>query len=499
MSGYQLPFKLDDPSILHFDSFVNNEWVPASSGARFEVLDPATTKPWTSIPTNNTEDIPRATSAAATAFTKFRTTTARHRATLLQNWSTQLRTHRTDLARILVHETGKPTAEALAEIDYALTFTWWFTGEAERITGTLTPAATPGRRILTLKQPIGVVAALVPWNFPVAMIVRKAAAAFAAGCTMIVKPSPETPVSALVLAELAMRAGFPPGVFNVLTTDLENTPAVSEALCRDPVVRKVTFTGSSRVGKLVAGYCADGLKKMTLELGGNCPFVVFADADLNQAVTALMALKWRHAGQACITANRVYVQAGVYEEFVGLLRERTAREVRVGKGADEGTTMGPLTTSRGVEKAREHVADALGKGAKLVLGGETVDGAEGYFFQPTILCDMTPDMRVSSEESFAPIAAVYRFESEEEAVRLANDTSMGLASYVFTKNADRLWRLFENLEAGMIGLNTGASSAAEAPFGGLKESGYGKESGKEVAVDEYLVLKTGTLTVEGHY
>ncbi|PYI20377.1 succinate-semialdehyde dehydrogenase [Aspergillus violaceofuscus CBS 115571] len=495
---YELPFKLDDPSILRFDSFVNNEWKPASSGERFEVIDPATTTPWTSIPTNTVTDIPSYTHSASTAFRTFRTTTARHRAQLLQNWDTQIRTHRTDLARILVHETGKPLAEALGEIDYALTFTWWFVGEPERISGSIAPAAIPGRRILTVKQPIGVVAALVPWNFPVAMVVRKAAAAVAAGCTMIVKPSPETPVSALVLGELARRAGFAPGVLNVLTTDLENTPAVSEALCRDPAVRKVTFTGSTRVGKLVAGYCAPGLKKMTLELGGNCPFLIFEDADLNQALEMLMALKWRHAGQACITANRVYVQAGVYDRFVGMLKERTERQIRVGNGWEEGVTMGPLTTPQGVEKARQHVQDATAKGATVVLGGDTVPGP-GYFFQPTILTEMTADMRVSSEESFAPIAALYRFETEEEAVARANDTAMGLASYAFTKNADRLWRLFENLEAGMIGLNTGSSSAAEAPFGGVKESGYGKESGKEVAVNEYLVTKTGTLTVDGHY
>ncbi|PYH83767.1 succinate semialdehyde dehydrogenase [Aspergillus uvarum CBS 121591] len=495
---YDLPFKLDDPSILHFDSFVNNEWKPASSGGRFEVIDPATTTPWTSIPTNTATDISSYTHSASTAFSTFRTTTARHRAQLLQNWDTQIRTHRTDLARILVHETGKPLAEALGEIDYALTFTWWFVGEPERISGSITPAAIPGRRILTVKQPIGVVAALVPWNFPVAMVVRKAAAAFAAGCTMIVKPSPETPVSALVLGELAKRAGFPAGVLNVITTDLENTPAVSEALCRDPAVRKVTFTGSTRVGKLVAGYCAPGLKKMTLELGGNCPFLVFDDADLNQALEMLMALKWRHAGQACITANRVYVQSGVYDKFVGMLKERTERQIRVGNGWEDGVTMGALTTPQGVEKALQQVQDATAKGATVVLGGDKVPGT-GYFFQPTILRDMTADMRVSSEESFAPIAALYRFETEEEAVARANDTAMGLASYAFTKNADRLWRLFENLEAGMIGLNTGSSSAAEAPFGGVKESGYGKESGKEVAVNEYLVTKTGTLTVDGHY
>lgn len=340
--------------------------------------------------------------------------------------------------------------------------------------------------------------ALVPWNFPVAMILRKAGAALAAGCTMVVKPSPETPISTLVLAHLAQKAGFPPGAFNVLTTDLENTPSLSEALCKHPLVKKVTFTGSTRVGKLIASHCSHGLKKVTLELGGNCPFVVFDDANIDQAMDQLMALKWRHAGQACITANRVYVQAGIYDRFAQLLKERTGKLV-VGHGAAEGTTMGPLTTPQGVDKAARQVEDARRLGADVILGGSKVTGKNGYFFEPTILTNMTKDMLVTREESFAPLTALYRFETEEEAVKLANDTSMGLASYAFTKNVDRMWRMLENLEAGMIGMNTGNSSAAESPFGGMKQSGYGKESGPEVAVNEYLVTKTGTFTVEGQY
>jgi succinate-semialdehyde dehydrogenase len=339
---------------------------------------------------------------------------------------------------------------------------------------------------------------LVPWNFPIAMVLRKAGAAFAAGCTMIVKPSPETPITTLVLAHLAQRAGFPAGVFNVLTTDLENTPPLSEALCKHPLVKKVTFTGSTRVGKLIAAHCAEGLKKVTLELGGNCPFIVFDDANLDQALDQLMALKWRHAGQACITANRVYVQAGIYDKFAQMLKERTEKLV-VGHGAHEGTTMGPVTTPRGLDKAQAQVEDARRLGADVILGGGPVSGQRGYFFQPTILTGMREEMLVSREETFAPIAALYRFETEEEAVRMANNTSMGLASYAFTKNIDRMWRMLENLEAGMIGMNTGNASAAESPFGGIKESGYGKESGKEVAVNEYLITKTGTLTIEGQY
>ncbi|PWY61777.1 succinate-semialdehyde dehydrogenase [Aspergillus eucalypticola CBS 122712] len=488
MAQYELPFQLSDPSILHFDAFVNNTWIKSQSNQHFEVIDPGTSHPWAQIPTCTALDVPHAVTSAHTAFLSFRHTTAHYRSELLTAWDTLIRAHKTDLAKIITYETGKPLAEALGEIAYATSFTRWFAGEAERVSGTISSSAVPGRRIMTIKQPIGVAAALVPWNFPVAMVLRKVAAAIAAGCTMVVKPSPESPVSALAIAGLAMRAGFPAGVVNVLTTDMENTPSLSEALCRHELVKKVTFTGSTRVGKLIAGICADGLKKVTLELGGNCPFIVFEDADLEAAVAALMNLKWRHAGQACITANRVYVQRGVYERFAGLLRERTEKLV-VGHGMEEG----------GVGKAEMQIEDARRLGAEVILGGGRVEGKKGYFFQPTILTGMTKEMLVSREETFAPVAALYAFDTEDEAVQWANDTSMGLASYAFTKDADRLWRLFEKLEAGMVGLNTGSMSAAEAPFGGMKESGYGKESGKDVAVDEYLVTKTGTLTVQGHY
>lgn len=459
--------------------------------------------------------------AAHAAFESFKKMNPRQRAMLLLKWDGLIREARSDLAKILTHETGKPIAESLGELDYALGFTWWFAGEAERINGGIATAAAPNRRVFTIKQPVGVAAALVPWNFPVAMVLRKAGAAFAAGCTLIVKPSPETPITTLVLGHLAKKAGFPPGVFNVITTDLDNTPSLSEALCKHPLVKKVTFTGSTRIGKLVAAHCAQGLKKLTLELGGNCPFIVFDDANLEQAITQLMSLKWRHAGQACITANRIYVQSGVHDKFVQMLKERTAALV-VGHGAKEGTTMGPVTTPRSLDKAAQQVEDARRLGGQVILGGKAkTDCGEGYFFEPTIITDMTQEMLISREETFAPIAAVYKFETEEEAVKWANDTSMGLASYAFTKNVDRMWRMLENLEAGMIGMNTGMStssqrcfpfsicslincslgnsSAAESPFGGIKESGYGKESGKDVAVNEYLITKTGTFTLEGQY
>ncbi|KAM3074116.1 hypothetical protein ACMFMF_006139 [Clarireedia jacksonii] len=498
MGSTNLPFELKNASLFHDQSYVNGNWVEAKSGKRFDIIDPGSGKVWASAPDNDASDVDAAVQAAHTAFESFKKVNPRTRAQWLLKWDSLIRENKDDLAKIVTYETGKPIAESLGELDYALGFTWWFAGEAERITGTIQTPAAPGRRVFTVKQPIGVAAALVPWNFPIAMILRKAGAALAAGCCMVVKPSPETPLSVLSLAMLAEQAGFPKGVFSVLTTSLENTPPLSEALCRHPLVKKVTFTGSTRVGKLVAQLCSEGLKKVTLELGGNCPFIVFDDADLNQAADALMVLKWRHAGQACITANRVYVQRGIYKQFAELMREKTAK-LKLGHGAEQGSTLGPLTTSRGLEKAASHVEDAKKHGGQVVLGGNKSKDSNGYFFEPTIILGAKKEMQITVEESFAPLLALYEFETEEEVVQLANDTSMGLASYFFTKNVDRTWRLLETLEAGMIGMNTGNSSAAESPFGGIKESGYGKESGKDIAVNEYLITKTGTLTVDGHF
>jgi acyl-CoA reductase-like NAD-dependent aldehyde dehydrogenase len=373
---------------------------------------------------------------------------------MLYKWDALIKENREDIATILVYETGKPRAEAYGEIDYSTGFTWWFAGEAERIQGSVFTPALPNRRIFTIKQPLGVAAALVPWNFPIAMILRKAGAALAAGCTMIVKPSPETPITVLALAYLADKAGFPKGALNVLTTDLDKTPELSEALCRHPLVNKVTFTGSTRVGKLVAKICSDNLKKVTLELGGNCPVLIFDDANIEQAISQVFALKYRHAGQACITANRIYVQSGIYDKFLERWQAE-AQKIVVGHGADEKTTMGPVTTPRAVEKALSLVEDAKKKGAKVHMGGNKVANNGGYFFEPTVISGVTSDMEIAQEELFSPISTFFKFETEDEAVKAANDTSMGLASYTFTKNVDRIWRLFENLEAGMIGLNTG--------------------------------------------
>ncbi|KAK1461146.1 succinate-semialdehyde dehydrogenase [Colletotrichum melonis] len=496
-----LPFKLANPDLLKTDAYVHGSWVEASSKKRFEIEDPGTGKFFASSPDFDRSDVDAVVKSSHEAFQTFRYENPRSRAKKLLEWDRLIRENRDDIAQVLTHESGKPLAEAQGELDYALGFTWWFAGEAERIRGNISTPSAPNRRVVVVKQPIGVAVALVPWNFPIAMILRKAGAALAAGCTMIAKPSPETPLTCLILAHLATKAGFGSGVFNVITTSLDNTPEVAEALCKHPLTKKVSFTGSTNIGSLIAKHCAEGLKKLTLELGGNCPFIIFEDCNQDQALEQLLALKWRHAGQACITANRVYVQDGIYEEFLEKLVERT-KKIKMGHGTKSDTTMGPLTTPRAIPKAQAHVKDAVEAGAKVVHGGRkgTEVGLEaGYFHEPTILRDMKQSMLLSREETFAPVLGVYRFKTEDEAVQWANDTSMGLASYFFTKNIDRTWRLMENLDAGMIGMNTGNSSAAESPFGGMKQSGYGKESGKDVAIEEYLVSKTVTMTLEDHY
>jgi succinate-semialdehyde dehydrogenase/glutarate-semialdehyde dehydrogenase len=452
--SYKLPFELSNPDLLHTDSYIDAKWVPATSGARFEVIDPGSDTAFASCPDNGPDDVDAAMQSSHRAFATYSKVNPRKRAQLLLEWHRLIVEARDDLAKILTYETGKPLAESYGELDYSTGFTWWFAGEAERITGTVSVPSAPNRRTFLIKQPVGPAVALVPWNFPIAMILRKAGAALAAGCTMVVKPSPETPLTCLTLAYLASKAGFAPGVFNVLTTSLENTPNLSAALIKHPYTKKITFTGSTRVGKLVAKLAAEsGPKKITMELGGNCPFIIFDDADLEQAVAQLMALKWRHAGQACISANRIYVQSGVYDKFAELLKEKTSALV-VGHGGEKGTTMGPVTTPRGLDKAEAQAEDAVKKGAKMILGSGKRGGGKkgGYFMEPTILTGMKSDMLMSSEETFAPVAGLYKFDTEEEAVRWANDTSMGLASYAFTKNVDRMWRMLENLEAGMIGM-----------------------------------------------
>lgn len=428
--------------------------IKLANGKLLIIIDPGSRRVFASCPTNEVDDVDKYVESSQVAFEQYRSINPRERAKMLARWHELITNAREDIAKIVVFETGKPMAEAIGEIDYALGFAWWFAGEAERVRGSTALPSVSNRRTIVIKQPIGVSVALVPWNFPVAMIIRKAAAALAAGCTMIVKPSPETPMSVMALADLALRAGLPPGVLNVITTDNANTPSVSEKLCKHPFVRKVTFTGSTSVGRIVAGHCSYGLKKLTMELGGNCPFIVFDDGCLEQAVAALMILKWRTAGQACTHANRVYVQSGVHDKFTQMLLEAT-QKICVGHGTDPTSTMGPLTTSRGLDKLQRQVLDAVEKGGKVLCGGKQPINLDGYFFEPTIIADMNPTMLACKEEIFGPILGLYRFDTEEDAVRMANDTSMGLASYFFTKDVNRTWRLLESLEAGMIGMNTG--------------------------------------------
>ncbi|KAL2381430.1 hypothetical protein RJ035_006456 [Blastomyces gilchristii] len=491
---HQLLFQLDDRALFHESSLLNGKWVQSGARETFEVEgeqctlqaifarctsdeNPGSRQIFATCPANKVEDVHEYVTTSHTAFLKYRHVNPRQRAKMLLKWYDLITNSREDIARLVVYETGKPITEARGEVDYALGFAWWFAGEAERIRGSIAIPSVSERRTFVVKQPIGVSVALVPWNFPVAMIIRKVAAALAAGCSMIVKPSPETPLSVLALADLALRAGFPSGVLNVITTDNTNTHSVSEALCKHPLVRKVTFTGSTAVGRIVAHHCSDGLKKVTLELGGNCPFIVFNDADLDQAVAALMILK-----------------VGVYDKFAQKTLKAT-QKLRVGHGANSFTTMGAITTPRGIEKLERHVADAVSKRGRVLCGGKRPSNLGGYFFEPTIISEMTSSMLTTHEEIFGPLLGLYRFETEEEVVQAANNTSMGLASYFFTSDVNRSWRLLESLEAGMIGMNTGNASAAESPFGGIKESGYGKEAGKDVAIDEYLIQKTGTLTV----
>lgn len=480
--------------------FINNAFVQPE-GPEFEVIDPGTGKAWTTLASATADDVATAVSAAQTAFRQFKNVTARERAKLLVEWDRLIRANKQDIAILLVLETGKPLKEAIAEIDYALSFVWWMAGEAERTTGSLINGNGPGpganNRFLVMKQPVGVVATLTPWNFPVALFLRKAATAIAAGCTLVSKPSPETPMTASALAKLASEAGFPPGVINILPCNEENTPAIGEALCVHPKVQKVSFTGSTPVGKLLSTQCAPHLKKLTLELGGNGPFIIFEDADLENAVAQLMVAKFRNAGQTCVCPQRVFVQESVRAKVIELLQERMKSDLVMGHGSDEGVTLGPLTTARSLTKANAHVADALAKDAVLIapLGRDT-PANDGYFFAPIILNDCSDDMALAHAESFAPILPIFPFLSEASVIARANHTSMGLTAYVFTTDANRVWRLMTQLDTGNIGVNVGLTTSAEAPFGGWKDSGVGKEAGQGYGIEEYLKVKSVTWGID---
>ncbi|RAK75162.1 NAD-dependent succinate-semialdehyde dehydrogenase [Aspergillus fijiensis CBS 313.89] len=469
--------------------FIAHQWVDSTSGSTFEVRNPATLDLLATLPEMNAEDTNQAVQAAYEAFKTFKKTTARQRAQWLRRWYTLCLEHQDDLALILTLENGKPLAEAKGEVAYASSFLDWFAGEAERAYGEVIPPANPSQRIITIKEPLGVAACLAPWNFPLAMITRKVGAALAAGCTTVWKPAGETPLSALALAVLAQEAGLPAGSINVLTT-LNNVNEVGSALCENRLVRKLSFTGSTRVGKLLAQKCSVNLKKLSLELGGNSPFIVFDDAKLETAVDAFLLAKFRNAGQTCITANRVFVQEGIYDRFAAALVERV-KTLRVGNGVVDGVTIGPLTHERAVDKAVSHINDATSKGASVLLGGAPCqpDNLKGYFMQPTILSNVTPEAQVTREETFAPVVALYPFMTEEEVIERANDCDVGLGSYILTESISRMWRVAESLEVGMVGVNLGGLGACESPFGGVKESGYGRE-GSSHGIDEYLSVKS---------
>jgi succinate-semialdehyde dehydrogenase/glutarate-semialdehyde dehydrogenase len=478
--------QLSDPSLLKTDALIGGEWVGAAD--RFEVRDPATGQALASVPNLGAAEALSAIQAAEKAWPAWRAKTAKERAAILMRWYQLLLQNAEDLARLMTAEQGKPLAEARGEVGYGASFIEWFAEEAKRVYGETVPTTDNNKRYLVLKQPIGVCAAITPWNFPIAMITRKVAPALAAGCPVVIKPAEATPLSALAVAELAQRAGMPAGVLNIVTADARRSIEVGQVLCESDTVRHLSFTGSTEVGRILMRQCAPTVKKLSLELGGNAPFIVFDDADLDSAVEGALASKYRNAGQTCVCANRLYAQEGIYEAFVTKLAERAA-QLKVGNGFQPGVQMGPLIEPAALEKVEAHVADALSKGARLLGGGARVQnlGSE-LFYAPTVLADVTPEMLCTREETFGPVAPVQRFSTEAEAIKLANATEFGLASYFYSRDIGRIFRVGEALEYGMVGVNTGIISTAEVPFGGVKQSGLGRE-GSHHGIDDYVEIK----------
>jgi succinate-semialdehyde dehydrogenase / glutarate-semialdehyde dehydrogenase len=473
---------LKDPSLLKTDGLINGEWV--ANGSRFAVTDPATGQELAMVANLGAVDAAAAISAAEKAWPAWRAKTAKERGAVMMKWFALLHQHADDLARIMTAEQGKPLAEARGEVIYGASFIEWFAEEARRVYGETIPTTDNNKRYIVIKQPIGVCAAITPWNFPIAMITRKVAPALAAGCPVIIKPAEQTPLSALAVAELAQRAGMPAGVLNILCADADNSIKIGDVLCSSDVVRHLSFTGSTEVGRILARQCAPTLKKLGLELGGNAPFIVFDDADIDSAVEGAMVSKYRNAGQTCVCANRLYAQDGIYETFVEKLAARAAA-IQVGGGFEPGVTQGPLIDEQAMAKVESHVADALAKGARLVVGGTRIGER---FYTPTVLADVTPEMLCSKEETFGPVAPVFRFKTEAEAIALANATEFGLASYFYSRDVGRIFRVGEALEYGMVGINTGLISTAEVPFGGVKQSGLGREGARQ-GIDDYVELK----------
>ena len=473
-------------------AYINGVWVDAQSHKNYEVLNPASGEVLAKVPSMSGADTEQAIAAANAALPEWRKRTAKDRSQVLRRWFDLIMQNQDQLATIMTLEQGKPLAEAKGEIAYAASFVEWFAEEAKRIDGEILPGHQPDKRILILKQPVGVVAAITPWNFPSAMITRKAAPALAAGCTIVLKPAPQTPLSALALAELAAQAGVPAGVFNVVTADVDDARQVGDVLTSSPIVRKLSFTGSTAVGVHLMQACAPTLKKLSLELGGNAPFIVFDDADLDAAVEGAIISKYRNAGQTCVCANRIYVQANVYDAFAEKFAV-AVQQLKVGSGLEQGITIGPLIDQKAVEKIESHLKDALEKGGKLLLGGKR-HALGSSFFEPTIVTGATKDMRIAKEETFGPLAPLFKFEDEAEVIELANDTEFGLAAYFYARDLSRVWHVAEELEYGMVGINTGVISTEVAPFGGIKSSGLGRE-GSRHGIDEYLEMKYLCLSV----
>jgi succinate-semialdehyde dehydrogenase / glutarate-semialdehyde dehydrogenase len=478
-----MSLKLKDTTLLRELCFIDGGWSAADSGATLDVTNPATSKKLGSIPNMGAAETRRAIAAAAAALPAWRARTAKERAAIMRRWFDLMTENQEDLATLMTAEQGKPLAESKTEILYAASFIEWFGEEAKRLYGDIIPGHQADKRIMVLRQPVGVVAAITPWNFPSAMITRKAGPALAAGCTMVCKPATQTPYSALALAELGHRAGVPKGVFNMITG---SATEIGGEMTSNPTVRKLTFTGSTEVGKKLMTQCAGTVKKLSLELGGNAPFIVFDDADLDAAVQGALASKYRNTGQTCVCANRLLIQAGVYEEFAKRLKSAVT-QLRVGDGLEGVTDQGPLIDAKAVTKVEEHIADALAKGAKVLLGGKR-HALGGSFFEPTILTDVTPKMLVAREETLGPVAPLFKFESEAQAIAMANDTEFGLAAYVYTRDLARSWRVSEAIEYGIVGLNTGIISTEVAPFGGVKESGIGRE-GSKYGILDYTEIK----------
>ncbi len=467
---------------------IGGRWVEAEDGGRFEVFDPATGEAVGSAPDAGEADVSAAIAAAADALDGWKSLPAIERARILRRSADLVRVRSDEIASVMTAEQGKPLAEAAGEVEYAASFFEWFAGEAERVYGQVVPAMNPSNRVLVLRQPVGVTAAITPWNFPAAMMTRKLGPALAAGCTSIVKPASATPLTAALVVRAIEDAGAPPGVVNLITS--RSSGMVAEVLFGEPRVRKISFTGSTEVGKELIRMSAEQVTRLSLELGGHAPYVIFDDAELEGAVDGLIASKFRNAGQTCVCANRIFVQRGVYDDVVKLLGEKVGRMV-VGPGDRPGVTIGPLIDARALTKVEEHVSDAIGRGARLVTGGERLTAdelARGSFFAPTVLADVTPEMLISREETFGPVAGVTPFDTEEEAIRLSNDSPYGLAAYFHTRDYARLLRVAEKLDYGIVGANSGLISAANVPFGGVKESGYGREGGA-FGIDEYLDVK----------